>query len=80
MSATMRIRGVARMATLAFAAVILAGLAIPMSPARAQAQVTLVDFNVSTLPPSLTSVRLTGTYARSVLLWPGAARLPVVMP
>lgn len=78
MSAAMRVRGVVRMATIGFGAVILAALAVPMNPA--QAQLTLVDFGVSSLPPSTTSVRLNGTYTRSVLVWPGAARLPVVMP
>jgi hypothetical protein len=68
------------MATFAFGAVMMATLAVPMGSAQAQAQLTLVDFGVTSLPPSLTSVRMTGTYARSVLLWPGAARLPVVMP
>jgi hypothetical protein len=68
------------MATFAFGAVMMATLAVPMGSAQAQAQLTLVDFGVTSLPPSLTSVRMTGIYARSVLLWPGAARLPVVMP
>lgn len=74
----MRDRGVARMAAFAFAAVIVTTLAVPMNSARAQ--LTLVDFGVTSLPPSPTSVRMTGTYTRSVLMWPGAARLPVVMP
>ncbi len=77
MSATVRVRGVARMAAFALGAMMLAGLAVPINSARAQ--FTLVDFGVTSLPP-LTSVRMTGPYARSVLLWPGAARLPVVMP
>jgi hypothetical protein len=74
----MRVRGVARVATIAFSVVILGALVVPMN--SAQAQLTLVDFGTTSLPPSPTSVRLTGTYARSVLVWPGAARLPVVMP
>jgi hypothetical protein len=78
MSATMRVRGVARMATIAFGAVILAALAVPMN--SAQAGLTLVDFGVTSLPPSPTAVRMSAPYARSVLVWPGAARLPVVMP
>ena len=77
MSATVRDRGVARMAAFAFGLVMLAGLALPIN--SAQAQLTLVDFGVTSMPPSLTSVR-TGPYVRSVLVWPGAARLPVVMP
>ena len=80
MSATVRDRGVARMASLAFGAAMLAGLAVPVS--SAQAQLTLVDFGVTSLSPSLTSVRMrmASPYARTVLTWPGAARLPVVMP
>jgi hypothetical protein len=74
MSATVRRRGVARFAAVAVGAMTLAALAVP-----ARAQFTLVDFGVTSLPP-LTSARMTGPYARSVLLWPGAARLPVVMP
>jgi hypothetical protein len=74
MSATVRDRGVVRMA----AAVILAGLAAPLS--SAQARLTLVDFGVTSLPPALTSVRMSGPYSRTVLVLPGAARLPVVMP
>jgi hypothetical protein len=65
------------MAGLAVGLVMLAGLAVPIS--SAQARLTLVDFGVTSMPPSLTSVR-TGPYIRSVLVWPGAARLPVVMP
>lgn len=77
MSATMRDRGVARLAAFAFGVMMLIGLALPSA---AWAQLTLVDFGVSSMPPSVTSVRLPGTYTRSVLVWPGAARLPVVMP
>jgi hypothetical protein len=55
----------------------LAVFVVPIDSARAQ--LTLVDFGVTSLPP-LTSARMTGPYARSVLAWPGAARLPVVMP
>lgn len=78
MAATVRMRGAVRMATYALGAITLFALAVPMEPARAQ--LTLVDFRVSSLPPSMTSVRMIDTYSRSVLLWPGAARLPVVMP
>jgi hypothetical protein len=78
MSATVRDRGGARMAAFAFGAAILGTLALPMGSARAQ--LTLVDFGVTSLPPSLTLVRMSASYARSVLVWPGAARLPVVMP
>lgn len=77
MSATMRRLGVARMAAFAFGALTLTALALP---SVAQAQLTLVDFGVTSLPPSLTSVRMSGPFARSVLVLPGAARLPVVMP
>lgn len=77
MSATVRNRGVVRMAAFAVGLMALAGVAVPMDSARAQ--LTLVDFGVTSLPP-LTSVRMSGPYARSVLVWPGAARLPVVMP
>jgi hypothetical protein len=65
------------MTALALGAMTLAALVIPMESARAQ--LTLVDFGVTSLPP-LTSARMSGPYARSVLVWPGAARLPVVMP
>jgi len=78
MAAAVRKRGVARTATYALGAMTLLTLAVPTEPARAK--LTLVDFGVSSLPPSMTSVRMIDTYARSVLLWPGAARLPVVMP
>jgi hypothetical protein len=77
MSATVRDRGFARMAALAVGAMTLVALAVPIS--SAQAQLTLVDFGVTSLPPT-TSVRMSAPYARSVLVWPGAARLPVVMP
>jgi hypothetical protein len=74
----MRDRGVARLAPFAFAAMTFGALAVPIN--SAQARLTLVDFGVTSLPPSLTSVRMSAPYARSVLVWPGAARLPVVMP
>ena len=77
MSATVQDRRVARMAALAVGAMTLAALAVPMDSARAQ--LTLVDFGVTSLPPS-TSARMSGPYARSVLVWPGAARMPVVLP
>ena len=78
MSATVRDRGVAaRITVFAAGAMTLAALAVPMNSARAQ--LTLVDFGVTSLPPS-TSARMVAPYARSVLVWPGAARLPVVMP
>lgn len=78
MAAAVRKRGVARMVTYALGAMTLFTLAVPMQSAGAK--LTLVNFGVSSLPPSMTSVRMIDTYARSVLLWPGAARLPVVMP
>jgi hypothetical protein len=65
------------MAAFAFSAMAFFALAVPIK--AAQAQLTLVDFGVTSLPP-MTSVRMSGPYTRSVLVWPGAARLPVVMP
>jgi hypothetical protein len=78
MNATMRNRGVARLTAVAVGVMTLLALAVPMDSARAG--LTLVDFGVTSLPPSPTSVRFSAPYARSVLVWPGAARLPVVMP
>lgn len=77
MSAPVRDRGAVRMVAFVFGAMALFVLALPIN--AAQAQFTFVDFGVTSLPP-LTSVRMSGPYARSLLVWPGAARLPVVMP
>ena len=74
MSATVRRRGVARIAALAVGAMTLAALRFRLR------RNSLWSFLAITSLPPLTSARMTGPYARSVLLWPGAARLPVVMP
>jgi hypothetical protein len=77
MSATVRVRGVAPMGAF-IGAMTLGMLAIPIDSAQARLQ--LVDFGVTALPPSLASSRASTPYTSAVLAWPGAARLPVVMP
>jgi hypothetical protein len=74
-------RGLHRAGALALGAIVLGALAIPLHPANAQrAKLLAVDFGGPSLSPTLLSARASRPFLPSALLWPGPARLPVVMP